>query len=110
MRSCKPVGLASSESNARYHLGMCRSIRPLNNFDPPATPEEIRSAAIQYVRKISGSASPSRANVAAFECAVEAIAKASMVLLSDLVTTATPKNRELEVAKAHQRAANRLTR
>ncbi|MGY1792884.1 DUF2277 domain-containing protein [Geodermatophilus sp. SYSU D00525] len=86
---------------------MCRNIRPLSNFEPPATEDEVRAAALQYVRKISGSAHPSRANAEAFECAVEEVAAASARLLDSLVTTAPPKDREVEAAKARARAAVR---
>ena len=86
---------------------MCRNIRQLHNFDPPATPEEVRAAALQYVRKISGSNKPSAANAEAFERAVDAVAAASAELLGQLVTSAPPKNRELEAAKARERAAAR---
>ena len=87
---------------------MCRNIRTLYNFDPPATEEEVRSAALQYVRKISGFNKPSRANEEAFERAVDAVAHASMHLLADLSTTAPTKNREAEAAKARARAAQRF--
>ena len=86
---------------------MCRNIRQLHNFDPPATDEEVRDAALQYVRKISGSTKPSRANAAAFERAVDAVAAATRRLLDELVTNAPPKNREVEAAKARARAAAR---
>jgi hypothetical protein len=86
---------------------MCRNIRTLHNFDPPATEEEIRASAIQYVRKISGFSKPSRANEAAFETAIEAVTAASTQLLSDLETSAPPKNREIEAAKARARSAQR---
>ncbi len=86
---------------------MCRNIRPLSNFEPPATDEEIRAAALQYVRKISGTTKPSRANAGAFERAVEEIAEISGRLLAELVTTAPPKDREVEAAKARERAALR---
>ncbi|MGH3787776.1 MAG: DUF2277 domain-containing protein [Pseudonocardiaceae bacterium] len=86
---------------------MCRNIRPLYNFDPPATRDEVRSAALQYVRKISGSAKPSRINEEAFERAVDAVAEISMRLLNELVTAAPPKDREVEAAKARERAAAR---
>ncbi|HEV2786969.1 MAG TPA: DUF2277 domain-containing protein [Solirubrobacteraceae bacterium] len=86
---------------------MCRNIRQLHNFDPPATDEEIRAAALQYVRKISGSSKPSAANAAAFERAVDAVAAASAELLGQLVTSAPPKDRELEAAKARARSAGR---
>jgi hypothetical protein len=87
---------------------MCRNIRTLYNFDPPATEEEIRAAALQYVRKISGFNKPSRANQAAFERATQAVAVASSELLAALQTTAAPRDRELERAKAQARAAQRF--
>jgi hypothetical protein len=83
---------------------MCRNIRTLYNFDPPATEEEVRAAALQYVRKISGFNKPSRANEEAFERAVDAVAEISARLLHDLQTTAPPKDREAEAAKARARA------
>lgn len=86
---------------------MCRSIRTLHNFEPPATDEEVRAAALQYVRKISGSREPSRANHDAFWEAVETIEAATRALVDSLVTAAPPKNREAEAAKARQRAADR---
>ena len=86
---------------------MCRSIQTLYNFEPLATDEEIRAAALQYVRKISGFAKPSRANEEAFERAVEAVAAASSRLLGELVTSAPPKDREVEAAKARARRAER---
>jgi len=86
---------------------MCRNIRPLHNFNPPATQDEVYGAALQYVRKISGATQPSRANAEAFQRAVDAVADASMRLLNDLVTTAPPKDRETEAAKARARAATR---
>ncbi|HEX6024154.1 MAG TPA: DUF2277 domain-containing protein [Solirubrobacter sp.] len=86
---------------------MCRNIRQLHNFEPPATDEEVRDAALQYVRKISGSTKPSQANAAAFERAVEAVAAATRRLLDELVTNAPPKDREVEAAKARARAAAR---
>lgn len=86
---------------------MCRSIRTLHNFDPPATDEEVDAAALQYVRKVSGSARPSRANQEAFDRAVEAIAQETRSLVDALVTRAPPKNREVEAAKARARAAAR---
>jgi hypothetical protein len=88
---------------------MCRNIRPLHNFDPPATEDEIYSAALQYVRKISGSTNPSRTNTEAFERAVAAVAEVSTRLLNELVTAAPPKNREVEAAKARVRAAARYS-
>jgi hypothetical protein len=86
---------------------MCRNIRPLHNFEPPASEDEVRSAALQYVRKISGTASPSQRNAEAFERAVDAVTEASRALLDSLVTTAPPKDREVEAAKARERAARR---
>jgi hypothetical protein len=86
---------------------MCRNIRTLYNFDPPADDEEIRSAALQYVRKISGFHKPSQANEEAFARAVEAVAAASAELLTQLRTAAPPKNREEEAAKARARSAQR---
>jgi hypothetical protein len=86
---------------------MCRNIRTLYNFDPPATDEEVRSAALQYVRKISGFTKPSAANQDAFDRAVEQIAHISQHLLADLVTNAPPKDREVEAAKAKARSAAR---
>jgi hypothetical protein len=86
---------------------MCRSIQTLYNFDPPATEEEVRAAALQYVRKISGFTKPSRANAEPFERAVDAVAAASQRLLSELVTSASPKDREVEAAKRRARAAQR---
>jgi hypothetical protein len=82
---------------------MCRSIHTLYNFDPPATEEEVRAAALQYVRKVSGFTKPSQANSEAFEHAVDAVAAASSRLLSELVTNAPPKDREAEAAKKHAR-------
>jgi hypothetical protein len=86
---------------------MCRNIRTLHNFDPPATPEEIQASALQYVRKISGATKPSHANEAAFNRAVEEVAAITTRLLDELVTSAPPKNREAEAAKARARAAGR---
>jgi hypothetical protein len=86
---------------------MCRNIRTLHNFDPPASDEEIRASALQYVRKISGYNSPSQANAAAFEHAVDAVTAISTELLDALVTAAPPKNRETEAAKRRARGAER---
>ncbi|MBU2694859.1 MULTISPECIES: DUF2277 domain-containing protein [Pimelobacter] len=83
---------------------MCRNIRPLNNFEPPATSDEVAAAALQFVRKVSGTTKPSQANQAAFDQAVAEIAHITQHLLDDLVTTAPPKNREAEAAKARERA------
>ncbi|HLU36785.1 MAG TPA: DUF2277 domain-containing protein [Thermomicrobiales bacterium] len=87
---------------------MCRNIRTLYNFDPPATDDEVRAAALQYVRKISGFTKASQVNEAAFERAVDEIARVSEELLSSLKTIAPPKNREVEAAKARERAALRF--
>ncbi len=101
VRSGPPIG----------HCGdMCRSIRVLHNFEPPATDEEIEAAALQYVRKISGSARPSAANQEAFDEAVRAVAAATRTLLESLVTAAPPRDREVEAAKARARAAERYGR
>ena len=87
---------------------MCRNIRPLHNFAPPATTEEVHDAALQYVRKISGSTKPSRANEAAFNRAVEAVAAATAQLLDELVSSAPPKDREVEAAKRRARYEARV--
>lgn len=87
---------------------MCRNIRPLNNFEPPATTDEVRAAALQYVRKIGGATKPSAANQHAYDHAIEKIATASQELLDALVTTAPPKNREEEAVKAKARSAARF--
>jgi hypothetical protein len=87
---------------------VCRNIKTLYNFDPPATEDEIRAAALQYVRKISGYQAPSAANEAAFERAVDEVAGVSATLLNSLVTTASSKNREAEAEKAHERAVRRF--
>ena len=87
---------------------MCRNIRPLHNFAPPATAEEVRAAALQYVRKVAGSGKPSRANEATFLRAVDEVAGATQRLLEALVTSAPPRNREVEAAKARARAAQRF--
>lgn len=83
---------------------MCRSIKPLFNFDPPVTPDEVRAASLQFVRKISGFHKPSKANEAAFQAAIDEIASASARLLQSLETAASPRNRSAEAAKARQRA------
>jgi hypothetical protein len=90
-----------------YAECMCRNIRTLHNFDPPATEEEIQASAIQYVRKISGFTKPSKANEAAFEAAIEAVTAASTTLLAQLKSSAPPKNREVEAEKARARSAQR---
>ena len=87
---------------------MCRNIRTLHNFEPPATEEEIRAAALQYVRKISGYSKPSKANQEAFDQAVQAVAQASAQLLSRLHSGAPPKDRAVEAAKARARSAARF--
>ena len=86
---------------------MCRNIRPLHNFEPPATSEEVSAAALQFVRKVSGATKPSAANQEVFDRAVHEIAHITQHLLDDLVTTAPPKNREVEAEKARARAALR---
>lgn len=86
---------------------MCRNIRTLHNFDPPATADEVQAAAVQYVRKVSGSTKPSAANQQAFELAVEEVATATRRLLAGLTTSAPPKDREVEAAKARARSAVR---
>jgi hypothetical protein len=88
---------------------MCRNIHTLFNFEPPATDEEVRDASLQYVRKISGFTKPSQANAEAFDRAVEEVAAASRRLLDELVTTAAPKDREVEAERARVRAAKRYT-
>jgi hypothetical protein len=87
---------------------MCRSIKTLFNFEPPATEEEIRAASLQFVRKLSGFNSPSKANQAAFDRAVEDVADAARVLIESLVTTADPRDREIEAARARARTAARF--
>ena len=86
---------------------MCRNIRTLHNFDPPATDAEVRASALQFVRKLSGSTHPSKANQIAFERAVDKVAAAARELLDSLVTNAPPRNRETEAAKARQRSVER---
>jgi hypothetical protein len=86
---------------------MCRNIRTLYNFAPPATEDEVRDAALQYVRKISGFTKPSQANAEAFERAVDAVTEASSQLLAELITKAPPKDREVEAAKRRARSAQR---
>lgn len=87
---------------------MCRNIRTLANFAPPATDEEVRASALQFVRKLSGTARPSRANAAAFDQAVDEVAAAASRLLASLVTTASPRNRDDEARKARERARKRF--
>jgi hypothetical protein len=87
---------------------MCRNIRQLHNFEPPATHDEVHDAALQFVRKVSGASKPSQANAAAFERAVEAVAATTHQLLDELVSSAPPKDREVEAAKARARSAARF--
>jgi hypothetical protein len=87
---------------------MCRNIRTLHNFDPPASEDEVQASALQYVRKISGSTKPSQANSEAFDEAVDAIADVTRTLLDRLVTNTPPKNREVEAAKAKARSEKRF--
>ncbi|MCW2596390.1 MAG: hypothetical protein JWR06_2300 [Jatrophihabitans sp.] len=89
---------------------MCRNIRTLHNFEPPATSDEVHAAALQYVRKVSGTTKPSAANQAAFDEAVHEVAHLTRHLLEALVTTAPPKDREIEAAKARARSAERYAR
>ena len=107
-----PRGASSiSRATARrpgYIEPMCRNIRTLHNFEPPATREEVHASSLQYVRKISGSSKPSQANEAAFDHAVAEIQRVTQELLDSLVTTAPPRNREAEAAKARARAAQRF--
>jgi hypothetical protein len=87
---------------------MCRNIKTLHNFEPPATEEEVRASALQFVRKLSGCTRPSKANAAAFEHAVDAVTKAAQELLDALVATAPPRDRAVEAAKARARSAARF--
>lgn len=103
-----PASKNGGEPTAANLSYMCRNIRTLHNFDPPATDDEVRAAAVQYVRKISGFTKPSQANAAAFERAVDEVAEVSGRLLAQLVTTASPKDREVEAAKRRARAAERF--
>lgn len=102
------MSVAVQLHSKRYGLGMCRNIRTLHNFEPPATEEEISAAALQYVRKVSGSTKPSKANEAAFARAVDEVAVITRRLLGELVTTAPPRDRELEAARARARAEKRF--
>ncbi|BCJ49456.1 hypothetical protein Asp14428_09310 [Actinoplanes sp. NBRC 14428] len=86
---------------------MCRNIRQLHNFEPPATPDEVQAAALQYVRKVAGSTRPSQRNQEAFDRAVAAVTAATSTLLEELVTAAPPRDREIEAAKARERARQR---
>jgi len=89
---------------------MCRNIRVLHNFEPPTTDDEVREAALQFVRKVSGSTHPSRANTAAFDRAIDEIAAATRTMLDELVTTAPPKSREMEAVKGRERHEKRMER
>lgn len=89
---------------------MCRSIKTLHNFEPPATDEEIRASALQFVRKLSGTTRPSKANEAVFDRAVDKVAEAARELIDSLVTTAAPRNREIEALGAKTRSAERFGR
>ncbi|MCX6406890.1 MAG: DUF2277 domain-containing protein [Propionibacteriales bacterium] len=89
---------------------MCRNIRRLHNFEPPTTDDEVREAALQFVRKTSGSTRPSRANAAAFERAVDEIAAATRRMLDDLVTSAPPRDRDVEAVKGRERHEKRMER
>jgi hypothetical protein len=100
-------GAEGARKTIDYDRSMCRNIRTLHNFEPPATEDEIHASALQYVRKISGFTKPSQANTEAFERAVEAVSEISARLLDELVTNAPPKDREVEAAKARARAAER---
>src|SRR3954453_7906934 len=106
-RGCAAGGVATILQPVPRLNGMCPNIRQLHNFEPPATADEVNDAALQYVRKISGSTKPSQANQEAFEQAVAEVAAATQRLLDHLVTTAPPKNREEEAAKARARAQAR---
>jgi hypothetical protein len=102
------VGGTRSPGAASYAHRMCRNIRTLHNFEPPATQEEVHEAALQYVRKISGSTKPSQANEDAFNRAVARVSEATSDLLAELVTSAPPKDREVEAAKRRARAEQRF--
>ena len=108
-RGCMRPELVEGRVVCVVHNGrMCRNIRPLHNFEPPASKGEVHDAALQYVRKIAGTSKPSKANEEAFNRAVNEIAHATQHLLEDLVSSAPPKNREVEAAKARVRSANRF--
>jgi len=101
-------GIGGGAVRLTYAGAMCRSIHQLHNFEPPATDEEVRAAALQFVRKVSGSTKPSHANAETFDRAVDEIAEATQRLLDALVTTAPPKDREVEAAKAKERSRQRF--
>ena len=107
-RASDHAGTMGIAATIRYPQFMCRNIRTLHNFEPAATDDEVHAAALQYVRKISGSTRPSQANTVAFNHAVEEIAHISRHLLEDLVSAAPPNSRELEAAKAKARSATRF--
>ena len=108
-RGCTRPELVEGRVVCVVHNGrMCRNIRPLHNFEPPASKGEVHDAALQYVRKIAGTSKPSKANEEAFNRAVNEIAHATQHLLEDLVSGAPPKNRDVEAAKAKARSANRF--
>ncbi|MCW3015741.1 MAG: hypothetical protein JWO02_2833 [Solirubrobacterales bacterium] len=103
-----PHGRLAAPTGSAYAACMCRNIRQLYNFDPPSSEDEVRAAAVQYVRKVGGFSKPSKANEEAYERAVDAVAAATAHLLDELVTTAPPKDREVEAAKARARSAARF--
>jgi hypothetical protein len=104
----RDIRLTDRVGSAPYPGRMCRNIRTLHNFAPPATRDEIRAAAVQYVRKVSGMSKPSAANQAVFDHAVDGVAALTSELLESLVTTATPRDREVEAAKAKARSVRRF--
>lgn len=106
----KDGGGGPGRDGRRYGRAMCRNIRTLHNFAPPATPEEVQAAAVQYVRKVTGTTRPAQDNTAAFDRAVQEIAAATQRLLDGLVAHTTPRNRDVEAAKARARAAQRYAR
>jgi hypothetical protein len=108
--SSRAFGVAELASTATRVGCMCRNIRTLHNFEPPATDDEVRSAATQYVRKIAGTTKPSQANSEAFEEAIDDVARITATLLERLVTHAPKRDREVEAAKARARAAERYSR
>lgn len=99
--------MVGGDKVGRYHRRMCRNIRPLHNYEPPATDEEVHDAALQFVRKVSGYSRPSAANREVFDRAVAKVAAAVQDLLDSLVTSAPPRDREVEAARARARAARR---
>ena len=100
---------SAAKYRQRYDHPMCRNIRPLFNFEPPATDEEIRAAALQYVRKVSGTTKPSQANEAAFVQAVDEIAQITRTLVHQLTTNSPPRDRIVEAAKARERSKRRFS-